>query len=298
MKFIKKIFFIIVVIATFAFCFAGCENTYIPHHEVIEITIKTPPTKTEYQLGDTFSSEGMILKVRYDDGFFSYEDDFTCSIPEGTVLTTADAEFTATYEGLTVTQKINVSLPDDLFSMLNAGYSTVRMEAEDSVMVLPENNTIDVGTEGRDVAVVNNPSGGVFVAKLSGVVNYGSTFTFNFTAEEEGWCVVSFCMGSIGSTTSGDVYFDQCLSLSANGERVGVTQNPVYSHDDWQTDGSGTKTGWWNWNKRQITIFRLKKGENTFVVSKAGADNKGLNWDYIEMSSNTTITWNPANGGA
>ena len=298
MKAIRKIFYVLVIIALFACCFAGCENTYVEQHEVIEVSIKTPPTKTEYQLGDTFSSQGMILKVRYDDGFFSYEDKFDCSIAEGTSLTVADSEFVATFGGLSVTQKINVSLPDDLFTMLAPGYNTVRMEAEDSIMVLPEGATLVVGTEGKTQVATNNPSGGAFIAKFTESVNYGSSFTFNFTAEEEGWCVVSFGMGSLGSTSAIDRTFDECFTLVANGEKVGVTKNPVYSYDDYLTDGSGTKVGYYNWNNRQITVFRLKKGENSFVVSKAKADGKGVNWDYIEMSANTTITWNPANGEA
>ena len=266
------------------------DNTYVEEHDITRIEIYRAPDKTDYMLGDKFSSEGMILKVYYDDGFYSYENEFECSLSEGTVLTTENNEFTATFGRWSVTQELDVALPEDLFSVLDEGYSTIRMEAENAVMTLPEGNNILIGTEGRTLEETNYPSGDKFVARLSYAENKGAKFAFEFEADTEGWCVLSAGMGSVGGSGA-DRGFDDCLAVTANGTNVSVTLDPIYTNLDWQDSGGlYTETGFYNWTCRPITIFRITKGKNVVELTKPSDSNIGLNFDYIELSANGSLT--------
>ena len=263
------------------------DNTYVEEHSITSVEIKSPPNVTEYVLGDKFSAEGMVLKVYYDDGYYSYETDFGMSIQEGKTITTQDGSFTATFDGWSVTQKLSVALPADLRSLLGEDRTTLRMEAENSEMELPEGNNLSVGTEGRTPEEVNDPSGGAFIANLSYDINVGSRFSFRFTAEKGGWCVLSAGMGSVGSTGA-PRSFDECLTVEVNGVPVTVTKNPLYTVDDYKETGYPA-AGYWNWTCKDITAFMIEEGENVVTLEKP-ASGSGLNFDYIELTACGALT--------
>mgnify|MGYP004501572349 CR=1 FL=1 len=74
---------------------------------VIEgIEISTPPTKTEYLVGENFDKSGMIVKAKYSDGTSKIITDYT--INDGTSLKEGQKSVTLEYEGKTTTQTITV----------------------------------------------------------------------------------------------------------------------------------------------------------------------------------------------
>ena len=291
-KLIKVLLFVAVLCAVSAFAVA-CDNTYIEEHKIVEMELRSAPEKIDYELGETFSSKGLSLKVYYDDGFFAYvSEGIECSIKEGAPITTENKSFTAKYQGWSVECAINVSLPEDLFSVLGEGYKTLRLEAEDGEQNIPDGSSIVV--KGENTAF-NNPSGDRFLNTLT----KDATVTFNVTADKAGWCVVAFRLGSVGiagDRIGANRSFDDCYSISVNGKSVSVTTNPIYTAYDYQTDGSGSSMGFYNWTLKPIAVFNLQEGENEIVISRAGTGTDGgkwLNFDCMELYSDAELTVAP-----
>lgn len=74
---------------------------------VTGIEITTPPTKTTYVEGQTFSTSGMVVTAYYDDLSSAPVTGYTVS--KTTALTTSDTEITITYKGFTDTVSITVT---------------------------------------------------------------------------------------------------------------------------------------------------------------------------------------------
>lgn len=83
-------------------------------YAVEKITVKTPPTKTEYYEGESFDPAGLVLTLTYDNGEstdVAYSTDNASEFkfsPDGELALT-DTSVTITYGGKTAAQKITVS---------------------------------------------------------------------------------------------------------------------------------------------------------------------------------------------
>lgn len=73
------------------------------------IAITTPPTKTEYTVGDTVDITGMVVTATYSDSSTNVITDYTYA--PTTALTATDTAITITYQGKTITTPITVSEP-------------------------------------------------------------------------------------------------------------------------------------------------------------------------------------------
>ena len=79
------------------------------------ITINTAPTKTEYEVGEFFSPDGLVINEVYSDkstkvvAYLGHEGDFSFNPTLSTSLTKAISNVTITYKGFSATQKITVN---------------------------------------------------------------------------------------------------------------------------------------------------------------------------------------------
>lgn len=79
------------------------------------ISVTTPPTKTSYIAGETFSTDGMVVSARYDDSTEEYTKyvDVTASCTyepsTSTALTTDNSSISITYGGKSTSQAISVT---------------------------------------------------------------------------------------------------------------------------------------------------------------------------------------------
>ena len=87
----------------------------VEENTITDITIKTPPDKTEYKEGEDFDDTGMEVEVTYKDGTTEIITDYT--IEDGEDLEENQTEITIKYEDKTVTQPITVISGNELLSI-------------------------------------------------------------------------------------------------------------------------------------------------------------------------------------
>jgi hypothetical protein len=102
-------------------------------------------------------------------------------------------------------------------------------------------------------------------------------------------CVLTACLGSVGKGGA-NRNFDNIFAIKVNGVDIGVTTNPLYTQNDYlNSDGKYQTHGYYNWTNKPITIFELKEGENEVTFTRVVHGNTGLNFDYIELNSNSEL---------
>lgn len=82
---------------------SGCGNT---EKTVTDVQMMMPPAKTEYIVGESFDTEGMVITALYSDGTRSSITDYT--IDKTGPLSLEDTEITITYQNYTLKQAITV----------------------------------------------------------------------------------------------------------------------------------------------------------------------------------------------
>ena len=87
-----------------------CYNVKVKELKIEEISIKDYPKKTNYFVGDLFTSNGLVLTVRKNNNYIeNITKGYTLSMKEDTKLTTAGTQtITVTYQGLKTSFNINV----------------------------------------------------------------------------------------------------------------------------------------------------------------------------------------------
>ncbi len=110
--------------------------TYTPK-TISSIAVKTAPTKTSYEEGDTFDPTGLVITATYSDN--STEDiaynnttasQFSFNPGTSTALTTSDVSVSITYKEKTTSQAITVSTAKTLSSISISGYTTSFVEGD------------------------------------------------------------------------------------------------------------------------------------------------------------------------
>lgn len=89
----------------------GCDDICcefpVNVNSIKELTIATPPTKTNYNEGDSFNAAGMVVNAVYEDGSKKAITGYTVSATKA--LTASDKTVTISYRGKNVTQAITVN---------------------------------------------------------------------------------------------------------------------------------------------------------------------------------------------
>lgn len=82
------------------------EDVETPEANLIGITVKKQPNKTNYYVGEVFDPKGMEINAQFDDGSYSKVTNYTYTKKE---LELTDTEVTVSYKGFSATVKITVS---------------------------------------------------------------------------------------------------------------------------------------------------------------------------------------------
>ena len=86
----------------------------VQKNNVVELKIKTPPTKTEYKEGQPFDKTGMVVEATYKDGTTKVITDYT--IENGNNLKANQTQVTISYGGKTIQQSIT-TIPNQLMEI-------------------------------------------------------------------------------------------------------------------------------------------------------------------------------------
>lgn len=86
------------------------------------IVISTPPTKTTYNVGDTFSAAGMVVTAKYSDGATDKDVSSQIDFTPKTFTDATITQVTVSYGGKTVTQNVTVTLPTPATYTINYNF--------------------------------------------------------------------------------------------------------------------------------------------------------------------------------
>lgn len=93
------------------------QSINVEKNSIIELTIKQAPTKTQYNEGEDFNPDGMIIEATYKDGTTKTITDY--KIENGYNVKNNQEQITISYEGIIVQQEITVT-PNPLVEIIVA----------------------------------------------------------------------------------------------------------------------------------------------------------------------------------
>jgi hypothetical protein len=210
MKDLRKLFGIIFVAAIIVCAMAACELPVGPNPDpttpttppttVTSIAITTPPTKTQYNLGEELNTTGMVVTATYSDGSTAAVMGYATSGYTKTVL--GNQTVTVTYSSKTAVFTVNVIDPNRQTVATPApsvAAGTYNAAQSVTLSCATENATIYYTTNGNNPTETSN--------KYTGAISIGVTTTLKAIAVKEG-------MNNSGILTA--VYTLQALKPTAN----------------------------------------------------------------------------------
>ena len=152
------------------------------------IEITTPPDKTDYQIGDSFDPDGMVVTAHYDDGSSETVTDYTVSPEEMAADTTV---VTVTYNGFTADIPVTVSAKPVSSAALSLDAPVKSQELDTSVTVTPDAVEAAVewyeGDSMEGAPVTGSAKGGqTYMAAITLTLPEGYVFADGFTATLNG----------------------------------------------------------------------------------------------------------------
>jgi len=138
------------------------------------IAVYSSPSKTNYYIGDSFSSNGLSIRLIYSDG--STENITTGFSTSGFTSTTSGTKaVTVAYQGYTDTFTVTVKTPNITLSSSNKNMS-VGDTSTIMATTTPSGQSVTWTSSNTSVATV---SGGTITAKASGSATITAKFTYN-----------------------------------------------------------------------------------------------------------------------
>lgn len=198
---------------------AEIKVTYIPK-SVSSIYIKTAPTKTSYEVGETFDPTGLVVTVNYSDStsqdvsYLSNPTSFTFNPSTSTSLSKLNTSVTITYGGKSASQSITVSDPVSLSSISISGQATSFVEG--------------------DAFVFGGTVTAHFSDSSSNNVTSSSTFTgYDMTVVGEHTVTVSYTYKGTTKSSSYGINVSQgtLSSISVSGQTTTYVKNSAFSFD-------------------------------------------------------------------
>lgn len=141
---------------------------------ISSISVYTNPTKTNYYIGDSLNTSGLVLRLAYSDGSTeTVSSGFTTS---GFGSTSAGTKtVTVSYQGKTTTFNVTVNTPSISLSSTSKSM-TVGGTATVTATTTPSGQTVTWTSSNTSVATV---SGGTITAKSAGTAIITAKFTYN-----------------------------------------------------------------------------------------------------------------------
>ncbi len=138
------------------------------------IAVYTNPSKTIYYIGDSFNSNGLVIKLTYSDG--RTENASTGFTTSGFSSTTAGTKtITVSYGGKTTTFNVTVKSPAVTLSQQNISMDIGETNTI-TATITPSGQSVTWTSSNTSVATVSN---GTITAKGTGTANITAKFTYN-----------------------------------------------------------------------------------------------------------------------
>lgn len=229
------------------------------------LSVDASAAKTEYIMGEEFSSEGIVITAttRTGDQITLSAEDCDISTPDLTTMGTKTV--LVKYEKVSASYTVNVKM--DMGDLVQNIF-----EAEDSAHV--EYGSGIMSTDGSTATPA--PSGNK-VGSLN--ANVGATLTFRIDGGEDGALATLFA--SVCKRGSA-IKFTESMKITVNGAEVqSEAVIPAFSAQEWT-----------EFELIQLAQIELKPGENVIVFEVINGDvNKGFDFDSLMLASEETLTW-------
>lgn len=235
------------------------------YYTYTSLSVDASAAKTEYIMGEEFSSEGIVITATTRTGnqvTISAED---CDISTPDLSTMGAKTVLVKYEKVSASYTVNVKM--DMGDLVQNIF-----EAEDSAHV--EYGSGIMSTDGSTATPA--PSGNK-VGSLN--ANVGATLTFRIDGGEDGALATLFA--SVCKRGSA-IKFTESMKITVNGAEVqSEAVIPAFSAQEWT-----------EFELIQLAQIELKPGENVIVFEVINGDvNKGFDFDSLMLASEETLTW-------
>ena len=235
------------------------------YYTYTSLSVDASAAKTEYIMGEEFSSEGIVITATTRTGnqvTISAED---CDISTPDLSTMGAKTVLVKYEKVSASYTVNVKM--DMGDLVQNIF-----EAEDSAHV--EYGSGIMSTDGSTATPA--PSGNK-VGSLN--ANVGATLTFRIDGGEDGALATLFA--SVCKRGSA-IKFTESMKITVNGAEVqSEAVIPAFSVSEWT-----------EFEMIQLAQIELKPGENVIVFEVINGDvNKGFDFDSLMLASEETLGW-------
>ena len=253
-------------------------DNYTPPATAEQLTVKTPPTKTEYRSGEKFDPTGLSVEARMSDGTTRTPDISELTITPSGSLTTADEYVTISWREASVTQSVTV-LPAE--SVTIEGENIIaEPTAEDKNYVEGVRNGYQgsVGAGATEAPGVADASGGAYLKGLFGSADgkSGAIARFHIWSDSAARANIKLYVSSCDVETSGDgnawhpsvmndVVFNDVFAVrvGTDGDLKDATPGDDVIVEGGRTeDGSVSMALWENWREIDLGTFDLAAGDN------------------------------------
>lgn len=137
---------------------------------VVSIAVTTPPTKTDYKVGETLDMSGAVITATYDDATEEDVTEFVTTNGAEVLAHAGDAKpVTVTFEGKTATFNVNVAKGDADLSYSIPSYSVlVGADFATPVLTNPHGLTVTYSSSDDDLVLVDENTGEIFIGYTAG----------------------------------------------------------------------------------------------------------------------------------
>lgn len=278
--------------------------TYVPK-SVSSIAVKTAPTKTSYEVGDTFDPTGLVVTATYSDNstadfdYATYSAGFTFDPSTSTALTAGDTSVTITYKGKSCLQAITVSAAKTLSSISISGYTTSFVEGD----TFSFGGTVTAHYSDSSAANVTESasfSGYTMTAVGSQTVTVSYTYKGDSKTATYSITISQGTLESISISGQTTTYqknyafsFDgTCTATFANGYQKTVTPTSVTS-PDMSTAGSKTITVSFTYNGvTKTATYQITVNSNRVVIENQASTGYSVIGTVTYPSNTQTISVN------
>lgn len=235
------------------------------YYTYTSLSVDASAAKTEYIMGEEFSSEGIVITATTRTGnqvTISAED---CDISTPDLSTMGAKTVLVKYEKVSASYTVNVKM--DMGDLVQNIF-----EAEDTAHV-----TYGAGHMSTDGSTATPAPSGNKVGSLN--ANVGATLTFRIDGGEDGALATLFA--SVCKRGSA-IKFTESMKITVNGAEVqSEAVIPAFSAQEWT-----------EFELIQLAQIELKPGENVIVFEVINGDvNKGFDFDSLMLASEETLTW-------
>lgn len=247
--------------------------------KIVSIEIGTPPTKTQYYVGETFDPAGMVVYANYNDS--SKEEVTRYTISKTGPLEESDKEITITYKAKRAKVAITVIKREGGTDepgpsgdpIVNPGKNiTTRFEAENADI----SNWVISSANPTKIVERSDASGGKFLAAATGDTTYSGTFTFTLNLEFNAEITMTAAYAQTDKWKTYDenmnrtygYLVDENRSIKVSGDATLKAREDITV-----------------WQRMTYETYTLPKGRHTIKVSVLENTSTGTpNIDYVDFN--------------